>query len=153
MVGSSSPVIPPAADEPDEAPKKAESKKQKADSGPANRAAANGSLDLATFVVDKLRPAARKRMVKLDGYLNGVCHAVSWEDGVLTLGFYEDAFHKQQVEQAANKRQYEEIASELLGAPVTLRCIIVEKPAKGASKSPLVQHAVRNHGAKIVSDE
>jgi len=149
MVGSTSPVIPEAPAAPDDAPP--------ADAGApvtGNGAASNGSLDLATFVDARLRPEARKRSVKLDALLNKNCHALSLEDGVLTLGFYEDSFPKQQVEQAANRKQYEEIASQLLGATVTLRCIIVERPApKAASKSPLVQHAVRNHGARIVSDE
>jgi hypothetical protein len=146
MVGSKQPVIPPAPDEPEEAP---------APNGTTVAAPkpADGSIDLATFVDVELRPAARKRMVKLDALLNGSCHAVSWEGGVLTLGFYQDAHHKQEVEQASNKKQYEAIASELLGAPVTLRCIIVERPSKTASKSALVQHAVQNHGATIVSDE
>jgi len=144
MVGSKSPVIPPAADEPEPAAADAQAK---------SGAPAAGGLDLATFVDARLRPAARKRQVKFDALLSGVCHAVSWEGGVLTLGFYQDAFHKKEVEQAANRREFEAVASELLGAPVTLRCIIVEKPAKAASKSPLVQHAVQNHGARIVTDE
>jgi DNA polymerase-3 subunit gamma/tau len=149
MVGSTSPVIPEAA--PDEAP---EADAPKTKTGKAsNGAPASAALDLATFVDAQLRPEARKRSVKLDAYLNGKCHAVAWDEGVLTLGFYEDAFNKQQVEQSANRKQYEEIASQLLGAPVTLRCIIVERPAKAAPKSALVQHAVQNHGARIVTDE
>jgi hypothetical protein len=108
---------------------------------------------MATFVDARLRPALKSVNGKLGAFLSGACHAISYDDGVLTLGFYEDGFHKQKVEEAANRRQYEDVASGLLGGPVTLRCIIVEKPAKKASKSALVQHAVQNHGAKIVSDE
>ncbi|MEX2226735.1 MAG: DNA polymerase III subunit gamma/tau [Dehalococcoidia bacterium] len=150
MVGSTSPVIPEAADEPVEP---AAPTTHAAAPAAANGKTSNGSIDLASFVDAQLRPEARKRTVKLDALLNGSCHAVSFEDGVLTLGFYQDAHHKKEVEQAANRKQYEAIASELLGAPVTLRCIIVEKSAKPVSKSPLVQHAVQNHGAKIVTDE
>jgi len=147
MVGSTSPVIPEASDAPDE-PGPADTATKAKNGNPSN-----GADDLATFVDARLRPEARKRSVKLDALLNKNCHALSLENGVLTLGFYEDSFPKQQVEQASNRKQYEEIASQLLGAPVTLRCIIVERPAKTASKSALVQHAVQNHGARIVSDE
>jgi hypothetical protein len=144
MVGSTSPVIPEAPDAPVEAVPAAK---------PANGSAQPGTPELATFVENQLRPEARKRSVKLDALLNKNCHALSFEGGVLTLGFYEDSFPKKQVEQASNRKQYEEIASQLLGVPVTLRCIIVERPAKAASKSRLVQHAVQNHGAQIVTDE
>jgi hypothetical protein len=152
MVGSTQPVIPPAPDEPEEAPPAAPAANGDATSKPAPKPA-DGSIDLPTFVDEVLRPAARKVMVKLDALLNNACVAVSWEGGELTLGFYQDAYQKQQVEQPSNKKQYEAIASEVLGAPVTLRCIIVERPSKTASKSALVQHAVQNHGATIVSDE
>jgi hypothetical protein len=149
MVGSKANVIPPASDAPDDVPPVPGD--APADGRPANGAPA--SNDMATFVDARLRPALTSVNAKLAAFLNGECHAVSFEDGVLTLGFYKEGFHKQKAEESANKRQYEEVASGLLGAPVTLRCIIVEKPGKKASKSALVQHAVQNHGAQIVSDE
>jgi len=71
----------------------------------------------------------------------------------LTLGFYEDRFHKKGVEEAQNRRVYEELAAEILGAPVSIRCIIAPRKARPLSKSPLVQHAVETHGAKIVSGD
>ncbi len=153
MLGSKAPVIPPAADTAEEEPAPA----------PANGAAhhaieplpgadAGAHAELANFVPE-LRKLARPRSVKLDALLNGSCEAVSWQDGVLTLGFYEDKFHKKGVEEAANRRVYEELAAEILGAPVSIRCIISPKKAKPMSKSPLVQHAVQTHGAKIVSGD
>ena len=178
MLGSKSPVIPPAADEPVAPAPAAPPAGAKAGAGANGGSVANGKpaasngnpagpsgkadgagaksgpLDdarLATFVDDELRPAARARNAKLDALLNGSCRAVSWEDGVLTLGFFEDKFHKQQTEQPANLRVYEKIASGILGAPVSIRCIIAPRPAR--AMSPLVQHAVENHGAKIISAE
>jgi DNA polymerase-3 subunit gamma/tau len=152
MVGSKAPVIPPASDS---SPPAAEAKNGVDNNGKtaAVATAAGGAIDLATFVDQQLRPAARRKMVKYDALLNGSCHAVSWEDGVLTLGFYDDAHHKKTAEMPENRRVYEEIASALLGAPVTLRCIIAARPSKAAGKSPLVQHAVDNLGAKIVSED
>jgi hypothetical protein len=84
-------------------------------------------------------------------YLNGSGHAVSWQDGVLTLGFYAP-FHKEKIEETPIRRAYEEIAASLLGAPVSIRCIMTARPAKPLNKSPLVRHAV-DLGAKIVSQE
>jgi DNA polymerase-3 subunit gamma/tau len=153
MLGSKAPVIPPAAEEPEEAPAPPTT------NGAAHHAieplpeAGSGThAELADFVPE-LRKLARPRSVKLDALLNGSCEAVSWQDGVLTLGFYEDKFHKKGVEEAANRRVYEELAAEILGAPVSIRCIISPKKAKPLSKSPLVQHAVQTHGAKIVSGD
>jgi DNA polymerase-3 subunit gamma/tau len=143
MVGSTQPVIPPAGDAPDDAPAAAN----------ANGAAA-GALDLATFVDALLRPAladAYGRGHTTQALLNGSCHAVSWQDSILTIGFYADAFQKKKVE-GEYRKQIEEVATALLGSPVSIRCIIAAKPAK-ALKSPLVQHAVENRGAKIVSEE
>ncbi len=103
--------------------------------------------------IPQLRALARPRSVKLDALLNGSCDVVSWQDGVLTLGFFEDKFHKKGVEEAQNRRIYEELAAQILGGPVSIRCIIAPRPAKALSRSPLVQHAVENHGAKIVSED
>jgi hypothetical protein len=141
MVGSKAAVIPPAGDVPDEA-------------APAtNGNGVPGGIDLSTFV-DTLRPRMKdsdpKLGIKLAALVNGTCHAVSWQDGVLTLGFYADAYQKKTVETEHRKR-FEDVASAMLGAPVSIRCIIAPKPAaKLATKSPLVQHAVENRGAKII---
>ncbi len=156
MLGSNAPVIPPAADEPEPAaiPRAANGNgaAQQHAVEPLPGVGASAGADLSS-VVAQLRQLARPRSVKLDALLNGSCEAVSWQDGVLTLGFFEDKFHKKGVEDSANRRTYEELAAEILGAPVSIRCIIAPKPARAMSKSPLVQHAVQAHGAKIVADE
>jgi DNA polymerase-3 subunit gamma/tau len=154
MLGSKAPVIPPASDEPEDAPvppaANGDGEHHAIEPLPGVAPAANG-VDLST-VVPQLRQLARPRSVKLDALLNGSCEAVSWQDGVLTLGFHEDKFHKKGVEEAGNRRVYEELAAQILGAPVSIRCIIAPRQARPISKSPLVQHAVETHGAKIVSN-
>jgi DNA polymerase-3 subunit gamma/tau len=142
MVGSDAPVIPAASDQPD-----APSTANGVASGP----------DLSTFVDQSLRPRMKesdpKLGSKLNALLNGSCHAISWQDGVLTLGFYTDGYQKKTVETEHRKR-FEDVASQILGAPVSIRCIIAAKPpAKLATKSPLVQHAVENRGATIVEND
>jgi DNA polymerase-3 subunit gamma/tau len=159
MLGSKAPVIPPAVDEPEPDETPAATPAVANGNGAPHHTieplpgvgATGGGADLSTLVA-QLRQLARPRSVKLDALLNGSCEAVSWQDGVLTLGFFEDKFHKKGVEDGANRRVYEELASQILGAPVSIRCIIAPKPARPMSKSPLVQHAVQTHGAKIVSE-
>ncbi len=157
MLGSKAPVIPPASDAPEEqvAPGAAATgaslpNQATALTNDATAAPNASAIDLSALVV-QLRALVRPRGAKFDAFLNGSCEAVSWQDGVLTLGFFEDKFHKKNVEETANRRVYEEFASQLLGAPVTIRCIIAEKKATAASKSKLVQHAVQS-GATIISE-
>ena len=165
MLGSKAPVIPPAPDQAEPEPTfvapatAASSPAATNGNGAAHHAveplpgvgAPSGGVDLST-VVAQLRVLARPKSVKLDALLNGSCEAVSWQDGVLTLAFYEDKFHKKGVEEGANRRVYEELAAEIFGSPVSIRCIIAPKAARPMSNSPLVQHAVQAHGATIVSE-
>lgn len=163
MLGSKAPVIPPAPDEPEpEAAPAAPAAVANGNGGEPHHAieplpgvgASSGGADLPALV-PQLRQLVRPRPqigVKLDALLNGTCEAVSWQDGVLTLGFYADTYNKKTVEEGANRRIYEELAAQILGAPVSIRCIIAPKPARPMSKSPLVQHAVQTHGAKIVRE-
>jgi DNA polymerase-3 subunit gamma/tau len=147
MLGSKKPVIPPASDEPAEAET---SSAAKTSNGAHIVATSGGTIDLDTFIDQKLRPLAKQSSQKLDALLNGSCKAVSLEGGVLTIGFFMDAHHKRTVEQPSTRKRYEDMASQILGEPVTIRCILAQRPAK-VTKSPLVQHAVQAHGAKIVS--
>ncbi|MBF6600741.1 MAG: DNA polymerase III subunit gamma/tau [Dehalococcoidia bacterium] len=159
MLGSKAPVIPPASEGPPATKPAAANGEQKiaanGDGGaPAvdhdATAPTGGDPELATLV-DQIRKLARPRSPKLDALLNGSCRAMSWQDGVLTLGFYADGYPRQQAELPVNRHVYEEIAAGILEAPVSIRCIIAPRPARAVS--PLVQHAVQNHGAKIISEE
>lgn len=145
MLGSSAPVIPPAGSEPEQTPPA-----KSASNGAHVVATPGGTIDLETFIDEKLRPLAKQKTMKLDALLNGSCHAVSYEGGVLTLGFYQDAHHKKSVESTQFRKMYEEMASQILGEPVTIRCILAQKPPRPI-RSKLVQHAVKNHGATIVT--
>ena len=122
---------------------------------PANGNGGSGGIDLASFVDARLRPAIKETYgapgTKIQAVLNGTCQAVSWADGVLTLGFYGEGFPKRAAE-GEHRKKIEDVAAKLLGAPASLRCIIAARPAR-ALKSALVQHAVENRGAKIVSEE
>jgi hypothetical protein len=90
---------------------------------------------------------------KIGALLNGSCHADSWQDGVLTIAFHQDAYHRKTFDTPEIRKVAEDVAASILGSPVTIRCIIAPKPAKALSKSSLVQHAVQNHGATIISHE
>jgi DNA polymerase-3 subunit gamma/tau len=145
MLGSNAPVIPAADGTPTTLP-------APLSNGSHIVATPGGTIDLDTFIDQKLRPLAKTRELRLDALLNGSCRAVSYEAGELTLGFYADAHHKKTVEQSATRKIYEELATQILGEPVKIRCIIAER-APRAIKSPLVEHAVRAHGAKIVNED
>jgi hypothetical protein len=145
MLGSKAPVIPPASDEP-------------APAGAPNGAPSNGTSspieaagdDALSSIVPEIYAAMRQEDVRVAAFMNGSCHAVSLDGGVLTLGFYAD-FHKGKVTE--NLKSFEEVAARVLGSAVSIRCIMTARPAKPLSKSPLVQHAVQTHGATIVSGD
>lgn len=149
MLGSKAAVIPPAGSEPESPVDQAPAPKA-GSNGAHVVATAGGMIDLETFIDEKLRPLAKQKSMKLDALLNGSCHAISYEGGVLTLGFYQDAHHKKSVESTQFRKSYEELASQILGEPVTIRCILAQKPPRPI-RSKLVAHAVKNHGATIVT--
>ncbi len=148
-LGSTAPVIPPASANGERSGGNANGEKNGAGAA-APKADPNAPAGLETLV-DQLAAGVRKRNNKLGAVLNGSCRVLSWQDGVLTLGFYQDAFHKQTVEDSSNRKIYEAVATEILSGPVSIRCTVAPRPPK--TMSPLVQHAVENHGAKIVSEE
>jgi len=149
MLGSKAPVIPEASDAPEEPAPVASAPAGVPEAPPENGHADNGA-DLAQ-VVPRLYAMMNAQNKGWAAFLNGSCHAVSWQDGVLTLGFYAP-FHKEKIEEAQVRRAYEEMAASVLGAPVSIRCIMTARPAKPLNKSPLVRHAV-DMGAKIVSQD
>ena len=158
MLGSKNPVIPPASDEPAPAEAAPAGVAPAAATVPASfpsngqhvAATPSGTINLDTFIDEQLRPLARVKQMKYDALLNGSCRVVSYEGGVLTLGFFQDAHHKQTVEQPQTRKVYEGLAGQIFGERVEIRCILAEKAAKTV-KSSLVQHAVQTHGATIVS--
>ncbi len=159
MLGSKAPVIPAASDTPEQPPvaPAANGSRDAASAANGNSAAlptAGGGpsdgIDLAAFG-DQFYAAMKPVNSGLAAVINGSCHAISWADGVLTLGFTSE-FHKGKFSEAKNKPAFEQVAAQMIGAPVAIRCIIAPKPARALNKSPLVQHAVEAHGAKIVSE-
>ena len=101
----------------------------------------------------ELRKLARPRSVKLDALLNGSCEAVSWQDGVLTLGFYEDKFHKKGVGGSGEPARVRRDRSRDPGGAGDHPVYHCRRSPRRGAKSPLVQHAVETHGAKIVSGD
>lgn len=146
LVGSKAKVIPPASDEPEDVPPPPAAPSITA---PAVRAGPPADAALESLI-EEMYAASRKQNSKTAAFINGSCHAISFQDGVLTLGVHMD-YHKGKIEE--HRTFFEEIASTLLNSPVSIRCIMAAKPAKPLSSSKLVQHAVQNRGAKIISKE
>jgi hypothetical protein len=78
-----------------------------------------------------LYQGARKINPKAAAFVNGSCDVVAWETPRLTLGVYDS--HKFVVDKlmAQDSRQViETAAAELLGSPVQLVCIVIERPPR-----------------------
>ena len=148
MLGSKKPVIQPASDEPETAPTPISISALERHTSSRRRVARSISTRSSTRSCGRWR---KQNAQKFDALLNGSCRAMSFEDGVLTLGSH-GRVSQEEGGTASDRKHYEQMASQLLGEPVTIRCIIAQRPPR-AMKSPLVQHAVQTHGAKIVAGE
>ncbi len=102
-------------------------------------------------LVDRIRYAIDTVDRRQAAWLNGTCHVGSCENGVLTLVFYNGfGIHKGKVESSPLREMVERAASDILGEPVKVRCIMGERPKKGGHT---VERLVQQHGARIVSRE
>ena len=80
--------------------------------------------------------------------MNGSCELNSFQDDVVTLGFYFP-FHKEKIESPLNMRILEESASRLIGRTVTINCVLTQRERNEAHKrgGHLLQ-AAREMGAR-----
>ena len=108
-----------------------------------------------------LRILAEVRQVNksIEALLRGSCKIVAVEDGSVTLGFFWE-LHKSKFEDTKIRRVVEDIFSRVLGRPCQIRCILtpketravqVSQPAAADQSDPLVDMAVREFGARVVS--
>lgn len=112
---------------------------------PAAEPSAGASL------IDRIRAEASALDKRQAGWINGSCYVESFEGGVLTLAFYDTySLHKSKVESPPVKDFIERVASNVLGEPVKLRCIMSERKPKGGHT---IERLVQEHGARIVSRE
>ena len=99
--------------------------------------------------LEQLRGALRDVNKSVSAFLNGSCEITDVERDEIVLGFYF-AFHKGKIAEDNNRRTVEEVASRLLGRPVTLRCVDIPGPReKKAAEGHLVQVA-REMGARPI---
>jgi DNA polymerase-3 subunit gamma/tau len=127
---------PPVRDAADGAP---------ASSQPPTPAGAGAAL------IDRIRAEASAMDKRQAGWINGSCYVESFENGVLTLAFYDTySLHKSKVEASPVKEFIEQVASKVLGEPVKLRCIMSERKPRGGHT---VERLIQQHGARIVSRE
>ena len=99
--------------------------------------------------LEQLRGALRDVNKPVSAFLNGSCEITGVEGDEIVLGFYF-AFHQGKIAEDNNRRTVEEVASRLLGRPVTLRCVDIPSPSeKKATEGHLVQVA-REMGARPI---
>lgn len=157
VVASPSPAVqprvrPPARRAPTgtlspQAPEREADGEAKPDTAPAPAPAVGTDAGL----IDRIRAVASAIDKRQAGWINGSCYVESLQDGVLTLAFYDTySLHKSKVESSPMKEFFEQVASEVLGEPVKLRCIMSERRPKGGHT---IERLVQQHGARIVSRE
>lgn len=117
-------------------------------------------------LLDALRP----RNLSLEALIRA-CEPVTVEGDVVVLGFAHD-FHRGKVEEEKNKRDVEDVLSDLTGRPCRVRCVLLGQERKAQTplrpvsesdradaplsdeqiiaKDPVVRAAVEDLGARIV---
>lgn len=96
--------------------------------------------------------AVKARNMRVGALLNSVCDIIDADDQMITLGFRHGA-NLEMAQQPQSLQVVAEAASEVLGRPVKVRCVLdpsVEHWTKRFSRSPLVR-AAEQMGARVVS--
>jgi DNA polymerase-3 subunit gamma/tau len=78
--------------------------------------------------------ALRPRNLPLEALMRS-CELVTVEGDVVVLGFTHD-FHRGRVEEEQNKRDVEEVLSELIGQRYRVRCVLSQQRAAGPPPAP-----------------
>jgi DNA polymerase-3 subunit gamma/tau len=119
----------------------------------ANGAAASGSpLDLARGHMQQIYYAAKARDARIGAFVNSACDIIEADDQIITFGFLHETIFGM-VQQPQNLKVLAEVASEVLGREVTVKCVhdpAVQPWTRRASRSPLVR-AAEQMGARVVS--
>jgi hypothetical protein len=95
--------------------------------------------------------AAKTRDARVAAFVNSGCDIIEADDQIITLGFMHEAILTK-VQMPQNLQLLAEVASEVLGRPVNVRCVHdpnVEAWTKRVSRSPLVR-AAQEMGARVV---
>jgi DNA polymerase-3 subunit gamma/tau len=133
----------------------------------AAQPAVGGTIDLTTVMAnwEELLAAVRPHSRTVEALLKD-CKPVAVDEDVVTLGFFY-AFHRERVEEPKNKGLITAMLKRVLGKPLRLRCVMVDKSTavrevqkrrpkdkyQRAAEDPVIQAAVENLGARIVSIE
>ena len=115
-----------------------------------NAIPANDPPPVGPEFLEQLRGALREVNKSISAFLNGSCEITGVEGDEIVLGFYF-AFHKGKIAEDNSRHTVEEVASQLLGRPVTLPCVDIPSPSeKKGAEGHLVQVA-REMGARPIA--
>ncbi len=90
-----------------------------------------GDTGLPADFVRQLYMTARKTNPKLAAFVNGSCDVAGWDPPRLTLGVFEHMkFVVDKLAAPEAKQLIEAAASELIGSPVQIVCVIMERKAR-----------------------
>jgi DNA polymerase-3 subunit gamma/tau len=119
----------------------------------ANGVAASGSpLEAARGQMQQIYYAAKARDARIGAFVNSACDIIEADDQIITFGFLHETIFGM-VQQPQNLKVLAEVASEVLGREVTVKCVhdpAVQPWTRRASRSPLVR-AAEQMGARVVS--
>jgi hypothetical protein len=119
----------------------------------ANGAAAAGSLlDAARAQMQQIYYAAKGRDARIGAFVNSACDIIDADDQIITFGFLHEPILAM-VQQPQNLKVLAEVASEVLGRSVKVKCVHdpnVEPWTRRSPRNPLVR-AAEQMGARVVS--
>ncbi len=149
---------------------RAESASRRAEAETAARAGEPERMPASTGPVEPSHPdfvrqlyqAARPINFRAAAFVNGSCEVVSWEAPKLTLGVFEShKFALDKLMLPEIRQVIESAAAGLLGSPVQLTCVVVERkpretapaaPPNGEPRGGHLIEAARQMGAQPIGD-
>ncbi|HXH22994.1 MAG TPA: DNA polymerase III subunit gamma/tau [Dehalococcoidia bacterium] len=118
---------------------------------PATNGADGTPLEAARQRMQQIYYAAKARDTRIGAFVNSACDIIEADDQMITLGFLHLPILKM-VQEPQNLQVLAEVASEVLGRSVKVRCVHdpgVEPWNRRFSRSPLVR-AAEQMGARVV---
>jgi len=114
---------------------------------------AEGSLsEQPSDLLERIRQACKEIDKRVAAYLNNSCQVMALEGDTIVLGFYF-AFHQGKIDAEANRRIVEEAASQVLGRPAHIQCVLTHMPREAKVPSGHLARAARELGARPLSGE
>ncbi|MDP2935309.1 MAG: DNA polymerase III subunit gamma/tau [Dehalococcoidia bacterium] len=127
---------------------------------PISAASSSDPMEQLSANWPRILAEVRQANKSIEALLRGSCKVLAVEDGSVTLGVFWD-LHKSKLEDPKVRRIIDEIFSRVLGRSCQVKCILTPKeskpsavpqPVSDAHGDPLVEMALKELGARVVSN-